>query len=59
MFDYIISKTYRVSKSTGVKPPWWIGGGGFGGGFGGHGGGGGFGGFSGGSSGGGGASGRW
>ncbi len=55
MFDYIISKTYRASKSAGVKPPWWAGGGGFGG----SGGGGGFGGFSGGSSGGGGASGRW
>lgn len=58
LFDYFVSKKFADSKNSGTKPPWWIGGGGFGGG--GHGGfGGGFGGFGGGMSGGGGASGRW
>lgn len=54
IFDFIVSKAYSSSKSRGINPPWWIGGGGMGGG-----GGGGFGGFGGGMSGGGGASGRW
>ncbi len=56
IFDYVVSKTYKKSKASGINPPWWIGGpgGGLGGGSGG-----GFGGFGGGSSGGGGASGRW
>ncbi len=54
LFDYIVSKTYKKSKDSGMDPPWWIGGGHHGGG-----GGGGFGGFGGGMSGGGGASGRW
>jgi len=61
LFDYSISKHYRVRKATGKHPSWWAGGpwfGGFGG-FGGGSGGGGFGGFSGGSSGGGGSSGSW
>ena len=53
LFDYLVSRAYTASKASGVNPPWWIGGGGFGSG------GGGFGGFSGGSSGGGGASGGW
>ncbi len=56
LFDFIVSKSYTKSKSSGRRPPWWIGGSGFGGS--GHGGSG-FGGFGGGSSGGGGASGRW
>ena len=51
-FDFVISKAYKNSVSSGGTPPWWIGGGGAGGG-------GGFGGFGGGMSGGGGASGRW
>lgn len=54
LFDLLVSQTYANSKASGVRPPWWIGGGGFGGR-----GGGGFGGFGGGSSGGGGASGGW
>lgn len=55
MFDFFVSRAYRIGKETGHFP-WWVGGGG-----GGHGGfgGGGFGGFGGGHSGGGGASGRW
>lgn len=55
LFDFIVSRQYKKSKSTGHFP-WWIGGGrgGSGGSFGG-----GFGGFGGGMSGGGGASGRW
>ncbi len=53
LFDYIVSKTYKNTKDKGMRPPWWIGGPGFGGR------GGGFGGFGGGHSGGGGASGRW
>jgi uncharacterized protein len=55
IFDFIVSRTFANSKASGMRPPWWIGGGGFGG----RGGGGGFGGFGGGSSGGGGASGGW
>ncbi|MDD5050874.1 MAG: TPM domain-containing protein [Candidatus Pacebacteria bacterium] len=58
LFDFIVSRAFEKSKTTGGRPPWWIGGGGMGG-RGGFGGGGGFGGFGGGSSGGGGASGRW
>lgn len=58
LFDYLVSKNYRQSKTKGKKPAWWAGGGGFGGHSGG-GFGGGFGGFGGGSSGGGGASGGW
>ncbi|MDD5068732.1 MAG: TPM domain-containing protein [Candidatus Pacebacteria bacterium] len=58
LFDFIASRQFEKSKTTGRRPPWWIGGGRMGGGgFGGSGGG--FGGFGGGSSGGGGASGRW
>jgi uncharacterized protein len=53
LFDYIVSKQYKVGKSRG-QIPWWIGGGRWGGGSGG-----GFGGFGGGTSGGGGASGGW
>lgn len=55
LFDYFVSKSYNIHKSSG-RVPWWIGGpprGGFGGGMGG------FGGFGGGRSGGGGASGSW
>jgi uncharacterized protein len=54
LFDFIVSKKYQASKTSG-HIPWWIGGGrgGSGGGFGG------FGGFGGGFSGGGGSSGRW
>ena len=52
LLDYIVSNAYQKAKSSGVNPPWWIGGG-RGGGFGG------FGGFGGGSSGGGGASGGY
>lgn len=55
LFDFIVSRGFQNSVSSGTRPPWWTGGGGFGGGSGG----GGFGGFGGGSSGGGGASGRW
>jgi uncharacterized protein len=58
IFDYFVSKTYKDRKDKGMRPPWWIGGPGFGGRGGGFGGGG-FGGFGGGHSGGGGASGRW
>lgn len=59
-FDYMVSRAFARSVGTGQRPPWWIGGRGFGGGgFGGFHGGGGFGGFGGGHSGGGGASGRW
>jgi len=54
-FDFIVSRSYEKNKSLGKRPPWWIGGGGFGSGHGG----GGFGGFGGGMSGGGGASGKW
>lgn len=57
VFDYIVSKTYKNSITSGGGVPWWIGGGRSGGGR--FGGGGGFGGFGGGSSGGGGASGSW
>jgi uncharacterized protein len=57
LFDYLVSKHYHESVSSGTTPPWWTGGGGFGSGSGGSSGG--FGGFGGGSSGGGGASGRW
>ncbi len=32
LFDYIVSKAYSRSKSSGKSMPWWIGGGGFGGG---------------------------
>jgi len=53
-FDYTVSKSYKKYKDDGTKPPWFIGGGGFGGGHSG-----GFGGFGGGFSGGGGSSGRW
>lgn len=53
LFDYFVSNAYTRSVASGLRPPWWIGGG-----RGGHGGGG-FGGFGGGSSGGGGASGGW
>ena len=60
LFDFIISSVYAKHSSGGTRPPWWIGGGGFGNGHGGSGGfGGGFGGFGGGRSGGGGASGSW
>lgn len=54
LFDFLVSRQYQKSKTSGYIP-WWIGGGkgGSGGGFGG------FGGFGGGGSGGGGASGRW
>lgn len=56
LFDFIVSRAYHKSKSSGTRPPWWMGGGGRGrGGFGG----GGFGGFGGGMSGGGGASHKW
>lgn len=54
LFDFVVSKIFSNSLDAGMRPPWWIGGGGFGGGAGG-----GFGGFGGGGSGGGGASGRW
>jgi len=54
LLDFVVSRAYSKSVGNGIKPPWWIGGGGHGGGFGG-----GFGGFGGGFSGGGGASGRW
>jgi uncharacterized protein len=53
LFDYIVSKQYKTSKSRG-QIPWWIGGGRWGGGSSGS-----FGGFGGGMSGGGGASGSW
>lgn len=56
LFDFIVSRGYQNSVSSGTRPPWWTGGGGFGGG---SSSGGGFGGFGGGSSGGGGASGSW
>lgn len=56
IFDFVVSRGYQHSVSSGSRPPWWTGGGGFGGG---SSSGGGFGGFGGGSSGGGGASGRW
>ncbi|MBI2453086.1 TPM domain-containing protein [Candidatus Peregrinibacteria bacterium] len=52
-FDYVVSRTYQNTKTRGGRPPWWIGGSGFGSS------GSGFGGFGGGMSGGGGASGRW
>ena len=56
LFDFLVSRAYQKSKTTGKRFPWWIGGSGGGrGGFGG----GGFGGFGGGRSGGGGASGSW
>lgn len=51
LFDYVVSKAYKGSVASGNRPPWWIGGGGFGGGSGS--------GFGGGRSGGGGASGGW
>lgn len=54
LLDFVVSRSYAKSKALGIRPPWWIGGSGFGGK-----GGGGFGGFGGGHSGGGGASGRW
>ncbi|OHA19821.1 MAG: hypothetical protein A3C08_01775 [Candidatus Taylorbacteria bacterium RIFCSPHIGHO2_02_FULL_47_18] len=54
LFDFIVSRAYAKSVGRGMRPPWWIGGGGGHGGFGG-----GFGGFGGGSSGGGGASGSY
>ena len=54
IFDYIVSKAHENHKNGGPRPPWFLGGGGFGGS-----GGGGFGGFGGGMSGGGGASGKW
>jgi len=57
LFDFLVSRAYSKSVGKGTRPPWWIGGGGFGGRGGGFGGG--FGGFGGGMSGGGGASGRW
>jgi len=57
LLDYFVSKNYKKHKDSGTRPPWWIGGAGFGGRS--SGGGGGFGGFGGGSSGGGGASGGW
>lgn len=57
LFDFLVSRAYTDSKSSGTKTPWWAGGGGFGGGS--SGGGSSFGGFSGGSSGGGGSSGSW
>ncbi len=53
LLDFVVSKKYKNSISSGSTPPWWIGGGGGGSS------GGGFGGFGGGSSGGGGASGSW
>jgi len=53
IFDFIVSRVYYSSTASGVRPPWWIGGGGLGGR------GGGFGGFGGGGSGGGGSSGGW
>ena len=56
LFDYIVSKGYKESVSSGTTPPWWTGGGSSGGSSGGSGG---FGGFGGGSFGGGGSSGRW
>lgn len=56
LFDFLVSRAYKNSKSGGTRPPWWAGGGGFGGG---SSGGSSFGGFSGGSSGGGGSSGSW
>lgn len=61
IFDLIVSTLYTKHSGSGTRPPWWIGGGGFGGGSGGKSGGfgGGFGGFGGGRSGGGGASGGW
>lgn len=55
LLDFLVSRAYQKSKIGGTRPPWWIGGGGFGSGHGG----GGFGGFGGGMSGGGGASGKW
>lgn len=56
LFDFLVSRAYKNSKSGGTRPPWWAGGGGFGGG---GSSGSSFGGFSGGSSGGGGSSGSW
>lgn len=58
LFDFLVSRVYVKSTAGGRRPPWWIGGGGFGD-RGGGSGFGGFGGFGGGSSGGGGASGSW
>ena len=54
LLDFFASRAYQKHKSTGMRPPWFLGGGGFGGR-----GGGGFGGFGGGGSGGGGSSGSW
>ena len=54
LLDFHVSKSYSQYKKTGINPPWFLGGGGFGGR-----GGGGFGGFGGGMSGGGGSSGGW
>ena len=54
-FDWVVSKNYNKAKSLGIKPSWWVGGGGFGGGSGG----GGFGGFGGGGFSGGGGGGSW
>lgn len=52
LFDFLVSRAYTRSVGSGLRPPWWIGGGRMGGG-------GGFGGFGGGGSGGGGSSGSW
>lgn len=54
LVDFWASRAYEMSKRKGVRPPWWLGGGGIGGSHGG-----GFGGFGGGHSGGGGASSHW
>ncbi len=54
LLDFHVSRAYSNYKTTGIHPPWFLGGGGLGGGTGG-----GFGGFGGGGSGGGGASGSW
>lgn len=59
LFDFLVSKSYKMWKDKGGKGPWLGGGGGFGGFGGGSHSGGGFGGFGGGRSGGGGASGGW
>ncbi len=59
LFDFLVSKSYKMWKDSGGKGPWLGGGGGFGGFGGGSHSGGGFGGFGGGRSGGGGASGGW